>query len=189
MKFFNTYLYYNFTQSLLWYFWIVLHSVTLWTGAWESGSGWGLGVPKLSLCVTCPKTYLLWFWLPPSFPIRSITFPFSLPFLSATLSLWSRVSHRGLQSGFRPRAPISNMYMQETGKMKSPKKRKKHLPREENFEKKKKTHEGCVCVCVGRGGVRGRSCYHGIRPQTSGSSTLGSLRKMLFCLIWAPWCM
>jgi hypothetical protein len=25
-----------------------LKSVTLWTGAWESGSGWGLGVPKLT---------------------------------------------------------------------------------------------------------------------------------------------
>ncbi len=87
---------------------MVLHSVTLWTGAWESGSGWGLGVPKFplmvlqngtfewhfvthsrSLCVTRPKTYLLWFWLPPSFPIRSITLPFSLRFLSATLSLCS----------------------------------------------------------------------------------------------------
>ncbi len=42
-----------------------------------------------SLCVTRPKTCLLWFWLPPSFPIRSITLPFSLPFLSATLSLRS----------------------------------------------------------------------------------------------------
>jgi hypothetical protein len=29
-------------------YWMVLHSVTLWTGAWESGSGWGLGVPKLT---------------------------------------------------------------------------------------------------------------------------------------------
>ncbi len=29
-------------------YWTVLHSVTLWTGAWESGSGWGLGVPKLT---------------------------------------------------------------------------------------------------------------------------------------------
>jgi hypothetical protein len=47
------------------------------TGAWESGSGRGQGVPKLSLCVTRPKTYLLWFWLLPSFPIRSITLPFS----------------------------------------------------------------------------------------------------------------
>ncbi len=44
-----------------WYFWMVLHSVTLWTGAWESGSGWGLGVPNyfggpwaITLCNT-PK--------------------------------------------------------------------------------------------------------------------------------------
>ncbi len=69
---------------------MVLHSVTLWTGAWENGSGWGLGVPNYffniliplmvlqngtfewhfvthsrSFCVTRPKTYLLWFWLPP----------------------------------------------------------------------------------------------------------------------------
>jgi hypothetical protein len=29
----------------------VLHSVTLWTGAWESGSGWGLGVPKLTIII------------------------------------------------------------------------------------------------------------------------------------------
>jgi hypothetical protein len=28
---------------------MVLHSVTLWIGAWESGSGWGLGVPILVL--------------------------------------------------------------------------------------------------------------------------------------------
>jgi hypothetical protein len=83
--------YYSVLTIQKWYFWMVLHSVTLWTGAWESGSGWGLGVPKLSLCVTGPKTYLLWFWLPPSFPIRSITLLFSLPFLSVTLSLWSHV--------------------------------------------------------------------------------------------------
>jgi hypothetical protein len=31
----------------------------------------GLGAPKLSLCVTRPKTYLLWFWFPPFFLIRS----------------------------------------------------------------------------------------------------------------------
>ncbi len=40
-----------------------------------------------SLCVTRPKTYLLWFWLPPSFPI---------------------LTHGGLHSGLRPRAPTSN---------------------------------------------------------------------------------
>jgi hypothetical protein len=27
---------------------LLFKSVTLWTGAWESGSGWGLGVPKLT---------------------------------------------------------------------------------------------------------------------------------------------
>ncbi len=36
-------------------------------GEWE----WlGPGSTK-PFCVTRPKTYLLWFWLPPSFPIRS----------------------------------------------------------------------------------------------------------------------
>ncbi len=49
---------------------------------------WHFVTHSRSLCVTRPKTYLLWFWLPPSFPIRSITLPFSLPFLSAEL-------HRG----------------------------------------------------------------------------------------------
>jgi hypothetical protein len=72
-----------------WYFWMVLHPVTLWTGAWEGGSGWGLGVPKFPLMVLqngtfewhlvthsrslCVKTYLLWFWLPPSFPMSRWT--------------------------------------------------------------------------------------------------------------------
>jgi hypothetical protein len=27
---------------------LLFKSVTLWTGAWESGIGWGLGVPKLT---------------------------------------------------------------------------------------------------------------------------------------------
>jgi hypothetical protein len=27
---------------------LLFKSVTLWTGAWESESGWGLGVPKLT---------------------------------------------------------------------------------------------------------------------------------------------
>ncbi len=61
-------------------------------GEWEwlglgSTFEWHFVTHSRSLCVTRPKTYLLWFWLPPFFPIRSITLPFSLPFLSATLSL------------------------------------------------------------------------------------------------------
>ncbi len=39
-------------------------------GAWEYQTI--LEDHERSLCVTRPKTYLLWFWLPPSFPIRSI---------------------------------------------------------------------------------------------------------------------
>jgi hypothetical protein len=27
---------------------LLFKSVTLWTGVWESGSGWGMGVPKLT---------------------------------------------------------------------------------------------------------------------------------------------
>jgi hypothetical protein len=63
-----------------------------------------------------------------------------------------------------------NMYMQERGKTKPP--QKKHLPRQDNFLKKKHVKGVCVCVCGGR------SCCHGMRPETA-VSTLGSPSKML----------
>jgi hypothetical protein len=65
------------------FFNILIPLMVLQNGTFE----WHFVTHSRSLCVTRPKTYLLWFWLPPSFPIRSITLPFSLPFLSATLSL------------------------------------------------------------------------------------------------------
>jgi hypothetical protein len=64
--------------------------------------------------------------------------------------------------------------MQERGKTKPQK--KKHLPREEKLKNKKK-HVKAVFV-RGEEGVQWRSCCHGIRPETSGS-TLGSPSEML----------
>jgi hypothetical protein len=80
-------------------YWMVLHSVTLWTGAWESGSGWGLGVPNhfggpwaITLCNT-PKNL-------PTLVLAPSLFPHSLNSLSLR-------SHGGLHSGLRTRVPTS----------------------------------------------------------------------------------
>jgi hypothetical protein len=67
------------------FFNILIPIMVLQNGTFE----WHFVTHSRSLCVTRPKTYLLWFWLLPSFPICSITFPFSLLFFSATLSLRS----------------------------------------------------------------------------------------------------
>jgi hypothetical protein len=73
---------------------MVLHSVTLWTGAWESGSGWGLGVPNhfggpwsITLCNT-PKNL-------PTLVLAPSLFPHSLNSLSLR-SLF--VTHNSAQS-------------------------------------------------------------------------------------------
>jgi hypothetical protein len=71
--------------SIKFFFNILIPLMVLQNGTFE----WHFVTHIWSLCVTRPKTYLLWFWLPPSFPIRSITLPFSLSFLSATFSLRS----------------------------------------------------------------------------------------------------
>jgi hypothetical protein len=80
-------LYYNSAQSLQWYL------MVLQNGTFE----WHFVTHSRSLCVTHPKTYLLWFWLPPSFPICSITLPFSLSFLCSQNGhhLWEDVEKVG----------------------------------------------------------------------------------------------
>ncbi len=138
---------------------MVLHSVTLWTGAWESGSGWGLTTiiiynPLSKLCGQGPgrvgvasdwglTTIIIynplsnfvgrglgeWEWLGPgstkiitlcntpknlptlltNFGFGSLPLSHSLnypPFLSS-VPLSHALTHGGLHSGLRPRAPTS----------------------------------------------------------------------------------
>jgi hypothetical protein len=97
-----------------WYFWMVLHPVTLWTGG---GGGWewlGPGSTKISAHGP-PKWY---FWMALGYT-QPITLCKNLPTLVLAPSLfphepldWPKVTgtHGGLHSGLRPRAPSSVIY-------------------------------------------------------------------------------